>query len=96
AVLSRDPRRLAGELGVRGLAALLATLAGSLGSALVHLVCLAAFLVTCLLHGMPSWAGPAAGIFALGYGGSIAYKTAGLARAGRLRLAPWLLLLPLA
>ncbi|MDP3547632.1 MAG: glycosyltransferase family 2 protein [Phreatobacter sp.] len=96
AVLSRDPRRLAGELGVRGLAALLATLAGSLGSALVHLVCLAAFLVTCLQHGMPSWAGPAAGIFALGYGGSIAYKTAGLARAGRLRLAPWLLLLPLA
>ncbi|KAF0123627.1 MAG: glycosyl transferase family protein [Xanthobacteraceae bacterium] len=96
AVLARDPRRLAKELGLRGLAALAATLAGSLGSALVHLVCLAALLVTCLLHGMPSWAGFAAVVFGLGYGGSMAYKTAGLARAGRLRLAPWLLLLPLA
>lgn len=96
AVLLRQPRRLASELGVRGLAVLVATLAGSLGSALVHLVCIVALLVTCLLHGVPSWAGPATGIFLLGYGGSIAYKTAGLARAGRLRLAPWLLLLPLA
>lgn len=96
AVLARDPWRLAGELGSRGLVALVATLAGSLGSALVHLVCLAALLATGLLHGVPSWVGPWAIVFGLGYVGSIAYKTAGLARADRLRLAPWLLLLPLA
>ncbi len=96
AVLARDPARLAGELGARGLVALVATLAGSLGSALVHLVCLLALLATCLVRGLPSWAGPWAIVFALGYVGSIAYKTVGLARAGRLRLAPWLLLLPLA
>lgn len=96
AVLSRDPRRLADELGFRGGLALAVTLIGSLGSAFVHLTCLAAFAVHCALHGPPEWGTPAAWIFLSGYGGSIAYKAVGLVRAGRIRLAPCLVLLPLA
>ncbi len=96
AVLARDPRRLTGEVGLRGIAALAATFVGSLGSALVHLVCLAALATSWLVHGPPDWAGPVTGIFALGYAGSILYKSVGLKRAGRLHLAPWLVLLPLA
>lgn len=95
AVLLHRPRRLAGELGWRGLVVLVATLAGSLGSALVHLTCLAAFVVAWWVGGPPSWAGLGAGVFVLGYAGSVAYKAVGLVRAGRPGLLPWLPLLPL-
>ncbi|MBY0363708.1 MAG: glycosyltransferase [Phreatobacter sp.] len=93
-VLARHPRRLTREIGLAGLLVLAATLAGALGSALVHLTCLAAFLAAWLLHGPPSWAGAGAAVFLLGYGGSVAYKAVGLVRAGRSFLLPWLVLLP--
>jgi hypothetical protein len=96
AVLARRPRQVATELGPAGLIALVATLAGSLGSALVHLVCVAAFAVAMALHGWPDWAGVAVATFLIGYGGSAVYMATGLARAGRIRLAGWLVLLPLA
>lgn len=94
AILARDPRRLIREIGPVGLLVLAATLAGAVGSALVHLTCLAAFLVAWLLHGPPPWAGAGAAVFLLGYVGSITYKSVGLVRAGRPRLQPWLVLLP--
>lgn len=94
AILARDPRRLMREIGPAGLLVLAATLAGALGSALVHLTCLAAFLVAWLLQGPPSWAGAGAAVFVLGYAGSVAYKGVGLVRAGRPGLLPWLVLLP--
>ncbi|MDP2803115.1 MAG: glycosyltransferase family 2 protein [Phreatobacter sp.] len=95
AILARDPRRLGREIGLAGLLVLAATLAGALGSALVHLTCLAAFVVTWLIHGLPSWAGAGAAVFLLGYAGSVVYKVVGLVRAGRPGLLPWLVLLPL-
>jgi hypothetical protein len=96
AVLAREPRQVGSELGATGLLALAATLAGSLGSALVHLVCVAAFAVAVWLNGWPGWAGVAMATFLVGYAGSAAYMAVGLARARRLRLAGWLVLLPLA
>lgn len=94
AVLARSPRPLAAELGWKGALALLATIAGTLGSALVHAVCLSALLISTLLFGLPDWMGPAGLVAAAGFSGSLAIKLAGLRRAGRLRLAPWLALLP--
>ncbi|WP_439572767.1 glycosyltransferase family 2 protein [Phreatobacter sp.] len=95
AVLARAPRAVSAELGWRGGLALLATIAGTVGSALVHLVCLSALAVSTLLYGLPDWAGLAGLVAALGLGSSIAVKLLGLKRAGRLALAPWLALLPL-
>ncbi|AVO46291.1 glycosyltransferase [Phreatobacter cathodiphilus] len=94
-VLLHRPAGLARELGWPGLVVLAATLAGSLGSALVHLTCLAGFAVAWLVGGPPSWMGPGGAVFLVGYGGSMAYKAAGLLRAGRPGLLPWLPLLPL-
>jgi hypothetical protein len=94
AVLLHSPRRLAAELGWPVILVLVATLAGSLGSALVHLTCLVAFLVAWLVGGPPAWLGLGAAVFALGYAGSLAYKATGLVRAGRPGLLPWLPLLP--
>lgn len=95
AVLLHRPGGLVRELGWSGLLVMAATLAGSLGSALVHLTCLAGFAVAWLVGGPPSWIGAGAAVFLFGYCGSMAYKAAGLVRAGRPGLLPWLPFLPL-
>ncbi|MFY8151921.1 MAG: glycosyltransferase family 2 protein, partial [Hyphomicrobiales bacterium] len=94
AVLARRPLRLRRELGIGGCLALGVTLAGSLLAALVHLVALAALATGWGLHGPPPWLGAAALVFVAGYGGSLVFLAAGLARGGRTGLLPWLPLLP--
>lgn len=94
AVLVREPRLLAAEIGWKGVLALFATIAGTLGSALVHVACLAALAVSTLLFGLPDWAGPAGLVAAAGFGASLVIKLTGLRRSGRLALTPWLALLP--
>jgi hypothetical protein len=96
AVLARRPRRLWSELGARGLLALVATLAGSLGSALVHLACWVALAAMLARGAWPDWAGLAAAVFIAGYLGSILHMLVGWRRAGRRGFAPWLVVLPLA
>lgn len=96
AVLARRPRRLWRELGAGGLLALVATLAGSLGSALVHIVCWAGLAVMVARGVWPGWIGLAAAVFLVGYLGSILHMLVGWRRAGRKGFAPWLVLLPLA
>ncbi|MBL8570380.1 MAG: glycosyltransferase [Phreatobacter sp.] len=96
AVLARRPRRLWRELGAGGVLALVATLAGSLGSALVHIVCWVGLAVTIARGVWPDWIGPAAAVFLAGYLGSILHMLVGRRRAGRKGFAPWLALLPLA
>jgi len=94
AVLARRPLRLGRELGIGGSLALGATLAGSLLAALVHIVALMALAAGWALQGPPPWLGTAALIFVAGYGGSLVFLAAGLTRADRGRLIPWLPLLP--
>ncbi|MCZ8315936.1 glycosyltransferase [Phreatobacter sp.] len=94
AVLARRPLHLHRELGIGGCLALGVTLAGSLLAALVHLVALAALATGWGLHGPPPWLGAAALVFVAGYGGSLVFLAAGLARGGRTGLLPWLPLLP--
>jgi hypothetical protein len=96
AVLARRPRRVWRELGVWGVLALVATLAGSLGSALVHLVCWFAVAATLAANAVPDWAGLALVVFLAGYLGSIVHMLVGWRRAGRPGFAPWLILLPFA
>lgn len=96
AVLARAPRSVAAELGWRGALALVATVAGTLGSALVHGVCLIALTLSWAFFGPPAWAMLAAGVAAAALAGSLSLKIAGLRRAGRTGLVPWLALLPLA
>lgn len=94
AVLARAPRSVTMELGWRGALALVATLAGSLGSALVHSVCLLALVLSWVLFGPPAWALLTAGVTAAALAGSLTLQTVGLRRAGHSGLVPWLALLP--
>lgn len=94
AVLARAPRSVTAELGWRGALALVATLAGSLGSALVHGVCLLAVAVSWVLFGPPAWALLAAGVAAAALASSLTLQSVGLKRAGHSGLVPWLALLP--
>lgn len=96
AVLARRPRRLRSELGAGGLLALVATLAGSLGSALVHLVCWMALAVMMTRGVHPEWLSLAAVVFVSGHIGSVLHMLVGWRRAGRPGFAPWLVFLPLA
>ena len=54
AVLGRQPRQVAADLGIRGTLALMATLAGSLGLALVHPACIAGLAAALLAGHMPA------------------------------------------
>lgn len=95
AVLARRRRAFAAGLGIRGSLALVATLAGSLGLALVHPACLLGLAGALALGHPPAWAGAVAVVAIAGHVGTALHLMEGLRRAGQLRLAPCLVLLPL-
>ncbi len=94
AVLSRQPRKVAADLGIGGTLALMATLAGSLGLALAHPACIAGFLAAVATGQMPPWAGAMALVAVAGHVGTAVHLAEGLRRSGQMPIVPCLLILP--
>ncbi|QCK85808.1 glycosyl transferase [Phreatobacter aquaticus] len=94
AVLGRQPRQVAADLGIRGTLALMATLAGSLGLALVHPACIAGLAAALLAGHMPPWAGALALVVVAGHAGAALHLAEGLRRSGQLRIVACLVILP--
>lgn len=94
AVLGRRPVALARALGPKGLLGLLATLVGSIGSALIHLPTLVPLLAWSAVEGLPPFASLAMIVLLTGYGASMACQAVGLVRGGHAGLIPWLALVP--
>jgi len=93
-VVARTPLATARALGAAGALAIAATFGGAIGTALIHVATVKLLVVALLTGAIPiDW--PALVIFALGYGGTMAFMAGGAVRAGKAHVLPALAAVPL-